>query len=65
MINKLEWRTIDYHEELDTDGSILHVEWVEEASYKHGLLIRSVFDQTYREDMHKVRNESLTFVPNA
>jgi hypothetical protein len=64
MKNELEWRTIYYHEELDIDGSLIHVEWVEEASYKHGLLIRSIFDQTYKEHMLQVRNESITFVPS-
>ena len=63
-LNQLEWKTIYYHEELDTDGSIIDVEWAQEAEYRGGHLVRTIFDQTYKEHMHQVRSESLTFVPN-
>jgi hypothetical protein len=57
MKNNLEWKTIYYFEELDTDGSLLTNEWAEEAEYRNGYLVKSV-----HIDIEKnIRHESLTF----
>lgn len=62
-MTKLTWKTIYYHEELDTDGSILYIECTQEAEYRTGYLVKTVYDQTYAEDFIKVRTESVTFAP--
>lgn len=58
----LEWKTISYQEEWDTDNSILSVTWTEEARYRHGFLVKHVTDQRYDHKDTKFYNESLTFV---
>ena len=64
MINyKLDWSTIYYHDELDTDNSVLYTEYVQEAKYKDGYLVRS--SRISYEDGKEVYCESMTFVSQA
>ena len=63
MNNQLECHTIYYHEELDIDDSIIYVEWAEQARYKNGHLVRTIFDHGYAHGP-KMRNESLAFAPD-
>jgi hypothetical protein len=55
-MNKLEFKCIYYREEHDTDGSLLEHEWMEEAPYRNGFLIKSV-----HIDSKDNRSESITF----
>lgn len=57
MINTLEWQTIYYQEEHDTDGSILHCEWTQEAKYRGGFLIK----HTHQSADWNI-SESITFI---
>jgi hypothetical protein len=41
-LQNLDWTPIHYHEEHDTDGSLINAEWTEEAKYRKGYLIRDV-----------------------
>lgn len=61
-MNELTWSNIYYHEELDTDGSLLYVEWAEEAEYRQGYLVRCMYEEE-SPDSPKIRNESITFIP--
>lgn len=52
----LDWKCIHYHEEHDTDGSLLNVEWTEEAPYRNGYLIRDVY-----QDKNEIKHMSITY----
>jgi len=59
FMDGLRWKCIHYHEELDTDNSILCIETTMEAKYRNGYLIKEIFHD------HSVdkRTFSITFVP--
>ena len=59
---ELTWRTIYYHDELDTDNSILHTEYVQEAKYRTGYLIKSAMI-THFNRAEPAYAESIVFVP--
>jgi hypothetical protein len=56
MKNNLEWDTVYYNEELDTDNSVLEWECTQEALYKNGYLIRHIHCDGIN------RTESMTFI---
>lgn len=58
---QLEWSCIYYHDELDTDNSVLYTEYVEEARHRGGWLIKSA-RITYHEDREHDYTESMVFV---
>ena len=45
IIEKINWETIYYHEELDTHGYLLEIEWIQEAIYRNGFLIKHYLKQ--------------------
>lgn len=55
----LEWKTISYEEENDTDNSLFSLDWTQEAPYRNGFLVRHVM-----EEIGKDRVLSITFVPS-
>lgn len=59
MSNELQWETIYYHEENDTDDSFISFEMTEQAPYRGGMLVKN----TYKEDK-KSAVISLIHVPH-
>ncbi len=57
----LVWECIYYKDEHDTDGSLLTSEWVDEAPYRGGFLIKSCFVR-YLPNDEEQRCESITFI---
>lgn len=59
--NTLDWSTIYYRDELDIDNYPLYLEYVQEAKYKGGYLVRSS-RITYHDDRESDYSESMAFV---
>jgi hypothetical protein len=55
-MQQLKWVTIGYHEELDTDNSVIYWESIEEAPYRNGYIVKNT-----RDDLNGHINVSICF----
>lgn len=58
--DQLQWECIYFHDEHDTDGSLITSECVQEAKYKNGYLIRHFYEEMKKDFPTTV---SITYIP--